>query len=238
MRPGKPKRPDPFSLFEISARPGLSGRFAFLKCVDPHPEISTEVSRRGNLAVLTEGQLPADPFTLTTPLTVSGALAPKDIKRLTSLTRASVVGPTATYYAGVTAPVISAAMAIFSKSAFQGAGFSDYWTFTLSALLAAVAGIVWYLIFMRWSYRHTVGRGRELSEPTHISACPEALSVRRGPIETRIGWEAVTSVHVKRGYIAVLAEGADALVIPDRWFGKDGDARKAFLERLSARGDA
>ena len=175
---------------------------------------------------------------MTTPLTVSGALAPKDIKRLTSLTRASVVGPTATYYAGVTAPVISAAMAIFSKSALQGAGFSDYWTFMLSALLAAVAGIVWYLIFMRWSYRHTVGRGRELSEPTHISAGPKALSVRRGPIETRIGWEAVTSVHVKRGYIAVLAEGADALVIPDRWFGEDGDARNAFVERLSARGDA
>ncbi|MEM9739804.1 MAG: YcxB family protein [Pseudomonadota bacterium] len=173
---------------------------------------------------------------MTFDLTVSGALAPKDIKRLMSLTRSSVVGPTATYYAGVTAPIISAAMAIFSKTAFQNVGMSAYWIFMLSALLAAVSGIVWYLIFMRWSYRHSLGRGRELTEPTHVSAGPEVLSVRRGPIETRIRWDAVSAVHVKRGYIAVLAEGADALIIPDRWFGKDGESRKAFLERLSARG--
>ncbi|MEM1149678.1 MAG: YcxB family protein [Pseudomonadota bacterium] len=173
---------------------------------------------------------------MTPDLTVSGALAQKDIKRLMGLTRSSVVGPTATYYAGVTAPIISAAMAIFSKTAFQSVGLSAYWTFMLSALLAAVAGIVWYLIFMRWSYRHTVGRGRELSEQTLVSAGPDVLSVQRGPIETRIQWDAVTDVHVKRGYVAVLAEGADALIIPDRWFGKDKNARKAFLERLSARG--
>ena len=173
---------------------------------------------------------------MTPDLTVTGALAPKDIKRLMGLTRSSVVGPTATYYAGVTAPIISAAMAIFSKSAFQSVGLSAYWTFMLSALLAATAGIVWYLIFMRWSYRHTLGRGSELTEPTHISAGADVLAIKRGPIETRIAWEAVTAVHVKRGYVAVLADGADALIIPDRWFGKDGEARQAFLERLSARG--
>ncbi|MEL6662639.1 MAG: YcxB family protein [Pseudomonadota bacterium] len=175
---------------------------------------------------------------MTPALSISGALAPKDIKRLTSLTRSSVVGPTATYYAGVTAPIISAAMAMFSKTAFQAINFTPYWVFMLSAMLAAIAGIVWYLIFMRWSYRHTVGRGRELSEPTHVSVDEDVLSVQRGPIETRIAWEAVTDVHVKRGYIAVLADGADALVIPDRWFGKDTAARKAFLARLSARGEA
>jgi len=173
---------------------------------------------------------------LTPDLTVSGALTQKDIKRLVGLTRASVIGPTATYYAGVTAPIISAAMAIFSKTAFQSIGLSGYWTFMLSAMLAAISGIVWYLIFMRWSYRHTVGRGSELTEPTHISAGADVLSVRRGPIETRIRWDAVTAAHVKRGYLAVLADGADALVVPDRWFGKDKDARQAFLERLSARG--
>ncbi|MEM1105226.1 MAG: YcxB family protein [Pseudomonadota bacterium] len=173
---------------------------------------------------------------MTPILTVSGILGEKDIKRLTALTRTSTVGPTATYYAGVTAPIISAAMAIFSKTAFQGAGVSAYWTFMLSAMLAAVAGIVWYLIFMRWSYRHSAGRGLELTAPTQVSAGREALAVRRGPVETRIDWEAVTAVHVKPGYVAVLANGADALVIPDRWFGKDAGARKAFLACLSARG--
>ena len=172
------------------------------------------------------------------PITISGDLTQADLKRLTRLARSSTVGPTATYYAGVTAPVISAATAIFAKSAFQAVAIPAYWVFMFSAIMAAAAGIVWYLIFMRWSYRHSVGRGAELIEPTHIEAGPEFISVRRGPVETRIGWEAVTDIHVRRGYVAVLADGADALVIPNRWFGRDKDARKAFLECLSARGDA
>ena len=170
-------------------------------------------------------------------LSISGTLSEKDIKKLTGLTRGSVVGPTATYYAGVTAPIISAAVAIFSKAAFQAAGLSDWWVFFLSASMAALAGIAWYLIFMRWSYRHTYGRGRELSDPTTLKADQVGVSVTRGPIETRIEWDGVEEVHVRGNYAAVIAKGADALVIPYRWFGRDADAKKAFLDLLVSRGD-
>ncbi|MEO0464897.1 MAG: YcxB family protein [Pseudomonadota bacterium] len=168
---------------------------------------------------------------------ISGKLSEKDIKRLTSLTRGSVVGPTATYYAGVTAPIISAAVAIFSKTAFVAAGLPNWWVFFLSTSMAALSGIAWYLIFMRWSYRHTFGRGSELTDPTTFAAGPEGVSVTRGPIETRIGWDAVDEVHVRNSYVAVVSTGADAMVIPNRWFGKDKAARQAFLDVLSARGD-
>lgn len=170
-------------------------------------------------------------------VSIRGSLSAADIKRLTKLTRATTVGPTATYYAGVTAPVISAAMAIFSKTALQSAGLSDYLVFFVSTMLAAMSGIVWYLIFMRWSYRHTFGRGSELSEPTELNADASGLTVARGPITTHIAWSAVDGIHVKRGYTAVLATGTDALVIPDRWFASAAD-RQRFIEVLSARGDA
>ncbi|MCI4644449.1 MAG: hypothetical protein MRY64_06675, partial [Hyphomonadaceae bacterium] len=110
------------------------------------------------------------------PLCVSGDLAPGDLKRLTRLARRSTIGPTATYYAGVTAPIISAAVAIFGKTAFQAIDLPAYWVFMFSAMMAALAGIAWYLIFMRWSYRHTVGRGGELTERTDILACADCLS--------------------------------------------------------------
>lgn len=169
-------------------------------------------------------------------LSIHGALSPGDIKRLTKLTRATTVGPTATYYAGVTAPVISAATAIFAKSGLQSAGIDPLIVFFVSTLLAAMSGIVWYLIFMRWSYRHTFGRGSELSELTRLEAGRSGLTVARGAITTHIAWSAVDDVHVRRGYTAVLATGTDAIVIPDRWFANAQD-RQRFVEALHARGD-
>ena len=172
---------------------------------------------------------------MTDRLEISGRLSQKDVKRLAKLTRASTVGPTATYYAGVTAPVISAGVAITSRGAFGSAGLSAYWTLMLSALLAAMTGIVWYIIFMRWSYRHTYGRGAELTDETRIATDDGALRIVRGQIELRIGWPAVVNVMQRRGYIAILAEGADAIVVPDRWFGKDKGAREAFHADLRNR---
>ncbi|NBC21360.1 MAG: hypothetical protein GVY06_10035 [Alphaproteobacteria bacterium] len=169
---------------------------------------------------------------MTDRLEIAGRLSQKDVKRLARLTRASTVGPTATYYAGVTAPVITAGVAIMSKSAFQSAGVPAYWVYMLSALLAAMTGVVWYLIFMRWSYRHTYGRGVELTDETAIALEDQGLSISRGHVETRIGWPAVRKVLQRRGYTAILAEGADAIVIPDRWFGKDRQLRARFRAGL------
>lgn len=171
-------------------------------------------------------------------ISIDGRLSEGDVRRLARLTRGSTVGPTATYYAGVTAPVISAAMAIFSKQAFQALELPSWWVFFLSACLAALAGIAWYLIFMRWSYRHSYGRGSELTDPTGLTIDADAITLRRGHIETRIGWPAVSAIHDRRGYIAIVADGADAIVIPDRWFAGDRQARSELLARLFARGSA
>ncbi len=161
-------------------------------------------------------------------VTASGLLTEKDVKRLTRLTRGGTVGPTAVYYAGVTAPVISAGMGLLTRTAFEHIGMSEYWQWLLSALIAAFAGITWYLIFIRWSYRHRYGRGTEMTIETNIKAGAEGITVRRGDISTNIGWSAVESIEITRGHMALTIDGADALIIPDKWFGQDKTARRAF----------
>ena len=83
--------------------------------------------------------------------------------------RSGTVGPTTVYYAGVTAPIISAGVGVFSRQMLQSANlFSGYWLWTISTFIAAFAGICWYLIFIRWSYRNTYGRGDEADTETNI----------------------------------------------------------------------
>ena len=161
-----------------------------------------------------------------------GLLTEHDVKRLAHLTRGGVVGPTAVYYAGVSAPVITAGMALMTRQALKMVGMTDYWQLLLSALIAAFAGIAWYLIFIRWSYRHKFGRGTEVSNETEVTASPKGLTVIRDDIATQIGWTAVSKVDVLRKYIVVTIVGADALIIPNRWFGKDTNARLNFLAAL------
>ncbi|MEM1088370.1 MAG: YcxB family protein [Pseudomonadota bacterium] len=165
-------------------------------------------------------------------LTVEGQLLEKDIRKLARALRTSVVGPTALYYAGVTAPIISAGMALVVKNALVTVGATPYWQLMLSAIIAAFAGIVWYLIFMRWSYRHKVGRGNELTAASKVLLEDEALVIVRGPIETRIARNAIKTVIEKRHFTIVDFDGVDPLIIPDRWFEKDKTARKAFLTQL------
>ncbi|MEO0982220.1 MAG: YcxB family protein [Pseudomonadota bacterium] len=174
---------------------------------------------------------------MTDAVTVSGALTRGDVKKLTRLTRSGTVGPTAVYYAGVTAPIIAAGMGLVSDRAFHVIGFGDYWSVLFSAMIAALTGIAWYLIFMRWSYRHEAGRAGETSLETSVSATEAGLIVRRGEIETRIGWPAVRDVRNGRGFTAILPDGAEALVVPDRWFG-DAAAREAFQSRVADRAGA
>jgi len=165
-------------------------------------------------------------------LNISGLLREKDVKRLTRLTRGGSVGPTAVYYAGVTAPIISASMAVMFREAMRLVGLSPYWQWFISAFVAAFAGIAWYLIFIRWSYRHKHGRGTEMTLSTDITLADDQIIVRRGGIETRIDWSCISAVKTERRHIAVLVNGADSLIIPDAWFGKDKSARAAFVSRL------
>jgi len=170
-------------------------------------------------------------------VSLSGQLRTADVKRLARLARTSIVGPTATYYAGVTAPVISAGVAMFTKSALVLADFDPFWAWYSSAFLAAFTGIVWYLVFMRWSYRHTFGRGTELTESTDLILNDSGLIVIRGPIETRIQWSAIERVrNVGKGF-AIFVEGADPLIVPGAWFETDHD-RNAFATILSRNDNA
>ncbi|MEL6857443.1 MAG: YcxB family protein [Pseudomonadota bacterium] len=166
-----------------------------------------------------------------TAFTISGALKKRDAKRLTNAIRGSTVGPTTLYYAGVTAPVIGASMALLSQTALERINASEYWTFMLSALLAAFAGIAWYLIFMRWSYRHQHGRDGEMAQTTEVEIADDVLIVRRGLIETRIQWDAIEQIKSTRSYTLILFDGAEPVMLPHDWFGEK-TACEIFMKRL------
>ena len=163
---------------------------------------------------------------------VSGRLRDKDVKKLVNRTRSSNIGPTALYYAGVTAPIISSGVALTVRSMIGQAGMSTYYEWLISSFIAALAGISWYLIFVRWSYRHQHGRSTELDSETAIDLQPSGVHIRRGEIETRIGWSAVKAVRETRRDTLLTFHGADPLLIPDKWFGKDKAAAQAFRARL------
>lgn len=167
---------------------------------------------------------------------ISGKLTKKDLKNLTGVTRTGAVGPTTVYYAGVTAPIISAGVSAFVYDQLQQAqGISDYWLALISSLIAAFAGITWYFIFMRWSYRQQLGRGDEAVSMTEINLTDEALHVRRNHVETRIAWAAVQEVRPRRSFLALIIEGSDTVLIPNHWFGKDKETRASFHEAINAR---
>ncbi len=165
-------------------------------------------------------------------LSVSGQLNKKDVRRLTSAMRGSSIGPTTLYYAGVTAPVIGGGMALLTSTAFAQTNMSSYWQVMLSAIIAAMAGIVWYIIFMRWSYRHRHGRANEMDQASEITLDDDWISIRRGKTETRIDWSALIEVTDKPDYIMMRFDGIDPLIVPDRWLGEDKAVRQSFIDRL------
>ncbi|MDP3458983.1 MAG: YcxB family protein [Hyphomonas sp.] len=168
-------------------------------------------------------------------LSVSGRLSSRDLKRLVRMSRSGTIGPTALYYAGVTAPIISASVALLAKDLARSLGWGPFSQLLASANLAAFAGIAWYVIFMRWSYRNRPGRGTERSLDTQVTASPDGLAVRRGPVETRVAWAGVRKVTPGKAHLAVFIDGADTLIIPDNWFGQDAARRAAFLEFVTSR---
>jgi hypothetical protein len=168
-------------------------------------------------------------------LSVSGRLKSRDLKRLVRMSRTGTVGPTTLYYAGVTAPIISASVALLAKDVARSLGWSPFEQLLASANLAAFAGILWYVIFMRWSYRNRPGRGTERTLETEVIASDEGLAVRRGPVETRIGWTGVRKIDVRNSHISVFVDGADTLIIPNDWFGRDAARRAAFTDYVTAK---
>lgn len=167
---------------------------------------------------------------------VSGKLSRKDLRTLTRTMRSGTVGPTTVYYAGVTAPIISAGVAVFSRNLMHEASFiSVYWLWLISAFIAAFAGISWYLIFMRWSYRTTHGRGDEVASETALRVTEDALVMSREHVTTHIKWAAISQVEIKSRFIAISVEASNPILIPNHWFGNDAEKRSAFFEQLKTR---
>ena len=171
---------------------------------------------------------------MTETITAGGLLTEKDVKRLASRSRGGSVGPTTVYYAGVTGPAISAGIAVVSRHALHMIGMSTYWQMLLSAIIAACAGITWYVIFIRWSYRHKFGRGTETTNATEIAASPECLTIVRGDIETRIRWSAVSQIEISGKYTIITVKGANAIIVPARWFDGDERAELRFQDSVTA----
>ncbi|NQY95978.1 MAG: YcxB family protein [Henriciella sp.] len=162
---------------------------------------------------------------------IQGSLSKRDARRMTKAIRTGTVGPTTLYYAGVTAPIIGASMALVSEGALSHINFSPYWTIMLSAIVACMAGIAWYLIFMRWAYRHQHGRAAEMDQTTEVRLEDDQLIIRRDLVETRVDWEAISEINSKRSYTLILFDGADPLMLPHDWFGEK-TACEIFMRRL------
>jgi hypothetical protein len=166
---------------------------------------------------------------------VGGQLNIKDLRRLTGATRSGTIGPVTTYYAGVTAPIISASMALLGAESFKRLGLDTVWLTLVSAIFACLAGIVWYLIFMRWAYRHQIGRAGEKGL-MQLDLAEDGLHLRRGDVTVHLSWAAVSGVSEKRDHVLVRFDGAEPVLVPNRWFGKDKAACRAFRARLKAGG--
>ncbi len=167
---------------------------------------------------------------------ISGTMTTKDVKRLTRALRTGTVGPTTVYYAGVTAPIISAGVGVFARQMLSNTGaLSIYWLWMISTLIAAFAGICWYLIFIRWSYRNTYGRGDETDAHSDVRFDKDGLTVTREFVTSKIKWRGVTEIRKHKGFSAIMIEGSDPILIPDHWFNKDKAAKTAFFAEISKR---
>ncbi len=171
---------------------------------------------------------------MTAPLLVAGRLSAADAKRLREKSRGTAVGPTTIYYAGVSAPVVSAGVALLVRQNLAGSGLSDNGMGLVSAVVAAMAGLSWYLIFMRWSDSRADTHDAKTTAETRIEVADGGLRVVRGAIETHVGWSAVRDVQRTRRALFIGVEDARSIIIPMDWFDTDGDAA-AFETALRAR---
>ena len=158
----------------------------------------------------------------------SGTVSQKQMKKLARRVRSGRVGPTSVYYAGVTAPAIAAGMASIVSASLERAGVEPYWVLMCSSLVAAMSGISWYLIFMRWSYRHSYGRSSELGKQTDVEVDEAGVFWTRGSIRTRISWDGISDISGDRNFIRLQVRDGDDVLIPTNWFEQRKDRKSAL----------
>ena len=164
---------------------------------------------------------------------VSGRLTPKQIKAFTRARRSEAMGPTAIYYAGLTAPGVSAGMASITYWSLASIDWPQQWAVLASTVLAAMAGISWYLVFMRLGGRTGFGRHGELHSDTRVIIGDAGVDVLRGEVRTLVGWKAVRDITISKRYIALILDGANDVLLPLEWFGAP-DIMKAAARKISA----
>ena len=170
---------------------------------------------------------------MTKPLILTGKLSEKDQRKLLKAVQGDSIGPTTLYYAGVTAPVIGAGMAVLGRTTLVDAGLSqEYWLALFSAIFAAVAGVVWYLIFVRWSIREIDRLGTHENYTKEIILEESHLTLKRQKVETRIELTDIRDISDKNEAIMIRFESAAPIYIPSSWFQDDGALRETFINRL------
>ena len=174
---------------------------------------------------------------IATGIILSGQISEKELRSVARKVRKGRVGPTSVYYAGVTAPAISAGMATLVAASLERAGWNPQALLMTSSIIAAMAGISWYLIFMRWSYRQDFGRGNELKATTEIHADELGVYWTRGALQTRIYWSGVEDIEYHARFIRIRVTDGDDVFLPKSWFGKTRE-KKAVYKRLCDMRDA
>lgn len=162
-----------------------------------------------------------------------GKLKRKQLRSLAKKVRTGLVGPTSVYYAGVTAPAIAAGMATVVSAALTRAHWHEMAVLQASSIVAAMAGISWYLIFMRWSYRHSYGRGTELESDTHVRLDESGVHWARGAMNVSISWDGISDVKNEAKYLRLCVTDGDDVILPNSWFDKRRD-KKAIYQRLKS----
>ena len=148
---------------------------------------------------------------MATPLSISGALTKRDARRLTNAIRGSTIGPTTLYYAGVTAPIIGAGMALLSQAALETLAIIAYGQPVTRAEIEAVRGVAVSKgtidVLMEAGWVKIKGRRKTPGRPVTLGTTDKFLE--------HFGLE---SLDVLPGRAELEAEGLLTDVIPDGFF--------------------
>ncbi|MFC7292293.1 YcxB family protein [Hirschia litorea] len=159
-------------------------------------------------------------------VTKAGHITPRQLKRFIKARRNGGFGPTTLYYAGVVAPVISAATLQLFETFFSEYNISPLWADLLSMIFAASAGLSWFLIFTRLAERQKDGRDDETTQSFDFNIDRKRILIKRKHITTQLDWAAIVDIRTTKHYIAFIVEGANDFFIPVDWF----DNQKQMME--------
>ncbi len=169
-----------------------------------------------------------------TPLKVSGNILEGDTKYLRKIRPKGTIGPITLYYAGALVSIISISMSNFIEYVFAWIGLGPNEHVTLFAsIMAVMAGISWFLIFIRWSYGdwHKGVFHHPAIQSIDITAC--RINVAFENVCTHIQWSALQEIRAYKDGNALIIKGAQTILIPDRWFSNE-DEKRRFYQALMA----